>query len=105
MNCPECNQRMIIKKVPYIYKNQSYLGDFEAELCERCKIIYFSEESFRQIKKRARELGIWGRNMIIPSEKMTASLSKRNISIVDPITIFYSRPSPILTINNTRSVI
>lgn len=61
MKCPECNNEMIDKKVGYRYKGK-YFGEYNAEVCIKCKDIYFTEESFKEIEKRAKELGVWGKD-------------------------------------------
>jgi len=52
---------MIDKKVGYRYKGK-YFGEYNAEVCIKCKDIYFTEESFKEIEKRAKELGVWGKD-------------------------------------------
>jgi YgiT-type zinc finger domain-containing protein len=56
--CPNCDKEMITKEVTYFYNN-TYLGTFPAEVCEKCNEIYFSDEVFAEIEERAKIMKIW----------------------------------------------
>ena len=106
-NCSSCDGEITIKKVPYSYHNQTYFGDFEAEVCQKCGKIYFTEESFKEIEQIAKKRGLWGlwsRNMLNPVIRITESISDRRIPIVNAGVIFYTAFSEIRKIINTVSV-
>ena len=103
MDCPDCNREMIIKKVPYFFKDLIYLGDFEAEVCEHCDSIYFSEISSRQIELRAKLIGIWGKTAISIEEPLLTVTARRMPKTAASI-IFGDRPSPRFKIGQTISV-
>jgi YgiT-type zinc finger domain-containing protein len=105
--CPICNGPVLIKKVPYSYHNQIYFGDFEAEVCQQCNTVFFTEDSFQKIEQIAKDRGLWGlwsRNMLNPVEKITESISCDKIHIVNAGQIFYHAFSEIKKIINTVSV-
>ncbi len=57
--CEECNGKILNKKVPYnIYDIK--IGDFMAEICEKCGEICFSEEESKKITQKTKEMGLWG---------------------------------------------
>lgn len=57
--CDECGGKIAIKKVPYsVYDTR--IGDFTAEVCQKCGEICFSEEESRKITAKTKELGLWG---------------------------------------------
>ena len=57
--CEECGGRILIKKVPYaIYDIK--IGDFSAEVCQKCSEVCFSEEESRKITAKTKEIGLWG---------------------------------------------
>ena len=91
LECPECCGKIKIKKVTYLYRNQINLGEFEAEVCEKCKATYFTEKSFKEIQVRAKLLGLWGRE-IMPSEKRKVTISARRMPIIDADVIFRKNP-------------
>lgn len=59
MECPICEGKLVLKKVPYKYHDIE-LGRYEAEVCIKCGEVFFTEESSDGIDKKAKELGIWG---------------------------------------------
>ena len=87
MVCPDCNGELINKKIPYFFHDIIYLGDFEAEICERCNSIYFTEESSKQIELRAKLIGIWGSEAIPPKKPLITNSSGR-IPITNASTIY-----------------
>lgn len=105
--CSSCDGEITIKKVPYSYHNQTYFGDFEAEICQKCGKVYFTEDSFKAIEQIAKNRGLWGlwsRNMLNPVIKITESISNERIHIVNAGEIFYTAFSEIKKIVNTASV-
>lgn len=74
LECPECDGNLRIKKIPYLFHNQINLGEFEAEVCNKCGSTYFTEESFKEIQLRAKILGLWGREALqVEIPKITTS--------------------------------
>lgn len=59
MNCPMCNSKMKREKVAYEFAGRN-LGDFEADICEKCNETFFTEESSDKIDAKAKELNLWG---------------------------------------------
>lgn len=58
--CPECKKGYLEnKKVPYFLYGQK-IGDFEGEVCNKCKAEFFNEEQDEVIEKKVKELGLWG---------------------------------------------
>lgn len=103
MNCPDCDERMVIKEIPYFYQDLIYLGDFEAKICTKCGSFYFTEESSKEIELRAQLIGIWGRKAI-PSGKPSLSISTRGMPKTKASIIFGDRPSPLYKIDKSVSV-
>ncbi len=57
--CDECEGKITEKGVPYeIYGIK--VGDFKAEVCEKCGEICFSEEESRKITEKTKKMGLWG---------------------------------------------
>ncbi len=57
--CEECEGKIVEKVVPYeIYGVK--VGDFKAEVCQKCGEICFSEEESRKITEKTKEMGLWG---------------------------------------------
>ena len=54
---------MLRKKVPYEYKGK-YFGEYDAYVCEKCNMTYFTEKSFQEIEDKAKELGVWGHSSV-----------------------------------------
>jgi len=77
MPCPICDEEMIIKEIPYYYKNQILLGMFEAEVCESCGDIYFSDDVFEIIERRAKMLNIWGLSIIFSKREVKSAHTGR----------------------------
>ncbi len=46
--CPYCHSTMVLSKAPFLYHG-SYIGLFEAYICNNCKRIYFTEKSYKEI--------------------------------------------------------
>lgn len=57
--CDECGGKILDKIIPYeIYGVK--LGDFPAEVCEKCGEICFSEEVSRKMTEITKKKGLWG---------------------------------------------
>ena len=59
MKCPNCNGKLHEEKATYFY-GETKLGDFDAEVCQKCGEIFFTEGASDVIDKKAKELGVWG---------------------------------------------
>ena len=59
MECPNCNGKLKRGKYPYSYSNVE-LGEFEADKCQKCGEIYFTEKASDEIDQKAKEKGVWG---------------------------------------------
>ena len=52
-----------LKRTKAAYKLYGeYLGDFEAEKCNKCGEIFYSEEASRKMTQAAKDKGLWGLN-------------------------------------------
>ncbi len=60
MECPSCSKSKLIRRKAPFYHHGIYLGDFDAEVCQNCGEIYFTEKASDAIDRRAVELGVWG---------------------------------------------
>ena len=59
MKCEECGGKIIVKTVPYsIYETK--VGNFTAEVCQKCGEVCFSEEESKKITQKTKEMGLWG---------------------------------------------
>lgn len=57
--CEECEGKILRKKVPYsIYGIK--IGEFPAEVCQKCGEICFEEETSKKITKAVKAKGLWG---------------------------------------------
>lgn len=59
MECPVCEGKLRRVKREFIYSD-IVLGEFEAEACDRCGEVFFTEASSDEIDRLAKERGIWG---------------------------------------------
>ncbi len=59
MECPICNEKMKKGKEPYSFASV-LLGEFEADVCPKCKEVFFTEEASDKIDQKAKKLGLWG---------------------------------------------
>lgn len=59
MNCPVCNGKMKRKKEQYAY-NDIVFGRFDADVCTKCREVFFTEKSSDAIDAKAKEIGVWG---------------------------------------------
>jgi hypothetical protein len=82
LECPECSGIITTKKISYWYRNQIYLGKFKAEICKKCGSIYFTEESFKEIEFRAKQLKIWGREFLNLEDKRI-TITEKNTNIIN----------------------
>lgn len=79
---------MEIKPIPYLYKDQILLGDFEAERCLKCGATYFTEEAYIEIEKIAKIRKLWGIKSLPMIEKRITTKIKGEIPVVDYRTLF-----------------
>lgn len=59
MGCPVCEGRLRKAKREYAY-GDIVLGEFDAEVCDRCGEVFFTEEASDEIDRLAKERGVWG---------------------------------------------
>ena len=59
MECPVCSGKMRKGKEPYFFAGMK-LGEFEAERCQKCSEVFFTEDASDKIDAKAKELGLWG---------------------------------------------
>ena len=59
MECPVCEGRLRRVKREYTYSD-IVLGEFDAEACDRCGEVFFTEEASDAIDRMAKERGLWG---------------------------------------------
>lgn len=57
--CPLCNGKLESKTVAYEVAGIK-LGDFTADVCERCGEKWFNEETAKRIEKLEKEKGLFG---------------------------------------------
>lgn len=88
MKCPECDEEVVIEKIPYRYKDQIYLGEFEAERCLKCGTEYFTEEAYNKIEKVAKTMMIWGVNRLPDFQVETTVKVTKNIPTIDLMTLY-----------------
>lgn len=62
MLCPVCGKEMRIERVPYTTEGTP-LGEFEASVCHDDDMVFFTEESAKNIELAEKELGMWGIDM------------------------------------------
>ena len=83
-----CGGEVRVSKIPYFYQNRTYLGDFDAEICEKCNSTFFTEESFYEIQRIAKLRNLWGERPIqSPFSSLTVRIRGRS-GIVKPRTLF-----------------
>ncbi len=59
IKCDECGGKLVLKKAPYELYGVK-LGDFPAEVCQKCGEIVFTEETSREMTAKAKERGLFG---------------------------------------------
>ncbi len=59
MGCPVCEGRLRRAKREYSY-GDIVLGEFDAEVCDRCGEVFFTEKASDEIDRLAKEHGVWG---------------------------------------------
>lgn len=57
--CYECDGRLEVKDLPYKLRGV-LIGNFPAEVCNRCGEAYYDEQTSRRMTKAAKEKGLWG---------------------------------------------
>jgi hypothetical protein len=87
MKCPECGNEIVIEKIPYLYQNQIYLGEFEAERCFKCNTDYFTEKAYKEIEKVAKTMKIWGYKRVSGVEEII-TVKGDDIPVVNLMTLY-----------------
>ena len=59
MSCPICNGKLKLTKLEYSFYDIPF-GKFDAEVCQKCGEIFFTEEASDRIDEIAKEKGLWG---------------------------------------------
>lgn len=60
VKCYLCEKGILEKKkVPYELVGE-FIGNFDAEICPKCKEVFFDEETSRMISAATKEKGLWG---------------------------------------------
>ena len=88
MKCDLCKGRIETKLIPYHYKNKTYLGDFEADVCLGCNKVFFTERGFEKIKIQAKLLKLWGSNQPGSEEMKHTSIVDSATAIITNQTLF-----------------
>lgn len=60
MNCPICEKGVLKKSKIKEYMFGVYLGEFPAEVCNKCKESFTDEKTTKLIELSAKDKGIWG---------------------------------------------
>ena len=81
--CEECGRKIVRKKVPYELYGVK-IGEFPADVCQKCGEICFDEETSKKITNLTKEKGLWGLGTKTKVGKVGDSLDIRlNKKIVD----------------------
>ena len=77
MNCPVCGKGIL--KKGKIKENMFgvYLGEFNAEICNKCGDSFTDSETTLKIEQAAKEKGIWGLGAVTKITKTGNSLAVR----------------------------
>lgn len=59
MSCPVCNGKLKKSKAPYKYYDINF-GKFDADVCQKCGEVFFTEEASDEIDRIAKKKGLWG---------------------------------------------
>ena len=59
MSCPICNGKLKITKAEYSFYDVPF-GKFDAEVCQKCGEVFFTEEASDEIDGIAKKKGLWG---------------------------------------------
>lgn len=59
MKCVMCNRKTAIKTVQH-KESGIALGNYKANVCEKCNEVYFDESTVDKIQKKSKELGLFG---------------------------------------------
>lgn len=98
MECPICDNELIIKKVPYSY-NGTYFGMFEAYHCDSCEESYIREKHLQAIENFAKQRGLWGPG-IFPHLDVSSSdsFNQSNIEISQLFNRIETKPYKVISI-------
>ena len=75
--CPICEKGLLKKKKIEEKMFGISLGNFTAEVCDKCGESFLDEDEMKKIELKAKELGIWGLAKNIKIVKTGNSLSVR----------------------------
>ena len=59
MSCPICSGKLKMTKAEYSFYDVPF-GKFDAEVCQKCNEIFFTEEASDEIDRIAKKKGLWG---------------------------------------------
>jgi len=59
MQCPICGEGTLKKGKIKEYMFGTYLGEFQAEICTKCKESFTDSETTRKIEEAAKAKGVW----------------------------------------------
>lgn len=74
--CWECNYKLKDKNADY-FLHGIKIGNFPANVCERCNETYFSEHTSKEITKISKQKGLWGLQAKTKVGKVGTSLDIR----------------------------
>ncbi|MBI3033008.1 hypothetical protein HYY69_06040 [Candidatus Woesearchaeota archaeon] len=57
--CQECKGKIVNKNIDYFFLGEN-LGEFPAEVCEKCGEKVFEEEITKKISIITKQKGLWG---------------------------------------------
>jgi len=87
--CPNCSFTMKKGKAPFKFHG-SYVGKFEAYICDRCGRTYFTESAYKEI------MGI----PLNPDEAVNFSeeVQMPKVTVVSPVVVYRTRKAPSINI-------
>jgi len=71
--CEECGGKIIKKKVDHYYLEE-FIGNFPAEVCQKCGEVVFDEDVSRTMTRIVKEKGLWGLSAKTKIGKVGSSL-------------------------------
>lgn len=85
MKCPICEKGMLKRGMIKEEMFGEYLGEFPAEICDKCGESFTDEETTRRIEMAAKKKGIWG---LEKKTKITRTGNSLAVRIPKPIVDF-----------------
>jgi len=81
--CEECGGKIIKKKVDHCYLGE-FIGNFPAEVCQKCGEVVFDEGVSKEMTEIVKQKGLWGLGARTKVGKVGSSLDvKINKKIAD----------------------